>query len=301
VIFCGCEKEKSLPLLETMAVSNIALTTAESGGIITGDGGSEIIASGVCWSTNENPTIQDSKTIDDINNGSFSSKMTGLIPYTRYYVRAYATNSEGTGYGKSIPIAKSDSIYAGIYNTSFIYHEFPNPITLNLEMESNMLVANAMDTITMYFDNDSMSLFVYLKTVNPDSQMVISQLDTFINCRLDIASADSVSFHITERQYGVGLGQIATFHFVTAFFNNQIIRNNSKWSANGAIGLLHWNSMWSYPTKFPVSILGYDGGEWYIPGPNRYIGFKYKGRLGWIKVDISHSKSPKFIGYALKK
>ncbi|MFC1734016.1 fibrobacter succinogenes major paralogous domain-containing protein, partial [candidate division KSB1 bacterium] len=77
----------------------VTQTTASCGGNITSDGGASIITRGVCWSTNQTPTIADSKTTDGIGAGNFTSNITGLTPNTTYYVRAYATNNTGTGYG----------------------------------------------------------------------------------------------------------------------------------------------------------------------------------------------------------
>ena len=58
-----------------------------------------ITARGVCWSsTNSTPTISNSISNNGTGIGSFSSSMTGLLPNTTYYVRAYATNSVGTAY-----------------------------------------------------------------------------------------------------------------------------------------------------------------------------------------------------------
>jgi len=88
------------PTVTTTAVSSITTTTAESGGNVTNDGGASVTARGVCWSTSENPTISDSKTTDGTGTGEFTSSITGLSPGTTYYVRAYATNSAGTGYGE---------------------------------------------------------------------------------------------------------------------------------------------------------------------------------------------------------
>jgi uncharacterized protein (TIGR02145 family) len=88
-----------LPTLTTTAISNIANTTATSGGNITNQGSSAVTARGVCWSTSQNPTIANSKTTDGSETGSFTSNLTGLTTNTTYYVRAYATNSAGTAYG----------------------------------------------------------------------------------------------------------------------------------------------------------------------------------------------------------
>ena len=87
------------PVLSTREVTDITENSATSGGNITDDGGAPITAHGVCWSTNENPTIDDNKTEDGTGAGSFTSSVTGLEPNTTYYLRAYATNSAGTSYG----------------------------------------------------------------------------------------------------------------------------------------------------------------------------------------------------------
>ncbi|MCU0460011.1 MAG: hypothetical protein MUE37_13085, partial [Bacteroidales bacterium] len=90
------------PSLTTTAVSSITYTTASTGGTVTGDGGAEVTARGVCWNTSSNPTISNSKTSDGKGTGSFTSNLSQLTPGTPYYVRAYATNEAGTGYGNEV-------------------------------------------------------------------------------------------------------------------------------------------------------------------------------------------------------
>jgi uncharacterized protein (TIGR02145 family) len=97
------------PVLTTAGVSAITQTTAQSGGTITSDGGAAVTVRGVCWSTGPSPTIADSKTTDGTGTGSFTSSLTGLTAGTPYYVRAYATNSAGTGYGSSEPFTTAAS------------------------------------------------------------------------------------------------------------------------------------------------------------------------------------------------
>ena len=87
------------PTLATTAAVSITRYAASAGGTITSNGGSVITASGICWSTTATPTISDSKTTDGATAGTFSSSITGLTAGTTYYVRAYATNAIGTGYG----------------------------------------------------------------------------------------------------------------------------------------------------------------------------------------------------------
>ena len=90
----------AVPSVTTNNVSNITENSATCGGNITSEGGSAVTARGVCWSTSTNPTPAGSHTTDSNGTGSFTSNLTGLSSGTTYYVRAYATNGTGTGYGE---------------------------------------------------------------------------------------------------------------------------------------------------------------------------------------------------------
>ena len=93
----------NLPTLTTTAVSSISTNTAVSGGTISSDGGAAITVRGICWSTIANPTIAlNTKTTDGIGTGVFTSNISGLTANTTYYVRSYATNSQGTAYGNEL-------------------------------------------------------------------------------------------------------------------------------------------------------------------------------------------------------
>jgi uncharacterized protein (TIGR02145 family) len=95
------------PTVSTKAITEITQTGALSGGIVTSDGGSEVFARGICWSTGESPTIDGTGTTDGYGKGSYTSVLTQLNPNTLYFVRAYATNRTGTGYGNEINFTSS--------------------------------------------------------------------------------------------------------------------------------------------------------------------------------------------------
>ena len=98
--FDGVMWQSTLPTLSTHVPSNITATSAVSGGTILSDGGSPVIERGICWDYSRNPTINTVyKTEEGGGTGEFTSTMTGLPPHTKVYVRAYATNANGTGYG----------------------------------------------------------------------------------------------------------------------------------------------------------------------------------------------------------
>ena len=87
------------------------------------DGGSAITSVGVCWSDSPNPNIYSGKTIDGNSIGPFTSVISGLTKeYTKYYVRGYATNNVGTGYGSHVtfisngtPVGQTAYTIAGTY------------------------------------------------------------------------------------------------------------------------------------------------------------------------------------------
>jgi Tol biopolymer transport system component len=92
----------TIPAITTDTISNITDSTATCGGNISSDGGLAVSARGVCWSTSENPTIDDNKTTDGNGTGRFTSNLADMTSNTIYYLRAYATNNLGTGYGEQV-------------------------------------------------------------------------------------------------------------------------------------------------------------------------------------------------------
>lgn len=99
------------PTLSTTAATNILSFKATSGGNTIDSGGVTITQKGVCWSTSTNPTISlSTKTLDGQFGNNFSSLITNLQPGTTYYVRAYAQNSVGTGYGNEISFTTSAAV-----------------------------------------------------------------------------------------------------------------------------------------------------------------------------------------------
>ena len=95
------------PEVTTDAVDNIGVTTATGHGTLDALNDASVSQHGVCWSTSEDPTISDPHTELGTYSGSTpytfpDSNMTSLLPYTTYYVRAYATNTAGTSYGTQV-------------------------------------------------------------------------------------------------------------------------------------------------------------------------------------------------------
>jgi alpha-tubulin suppressor-like RCC1 family protein len=90
-----------LPEVITLQVSDITDSTAESGGNVISDGKEWDCVRGICYATKLNPTITDSITINGQGAGKYQSSMKYLKPFTKYFVRAFVTNSLGLAYGQN--------------------------------------------------------------------------------------------------------------------------------------------------------------------------------------------------------
>ncbi len=167
------EQNITTPIVTTTNVTNITQNSAVSGGNVTSSGGANVTARGVCWSTNQNPTINDDYTVDGSGTGSFTSNLTGLNENTNYYVRAYATNSVGTAYGNQLsfttldqaPVLTGPSVATGPFEITWTY-DWPT-LQANddhYELEHSFNPNSGFEIIAVYPDGDRTSPFT--ETIN---------------------------------------------------------------------------------------------------------------------------------------
>jgi uncharacterized protein (TIGR02145 family) len=205
LVFPRCTKVNNLPGVLTSEIAEVTQTTAESGGYVSYDGGDPVISRGVCWSTERNPTVNHFKTTDGSDTGKFVSRLTGLKNGTVYYVRAYANNINGTGYGavRSFKTGIIRDIEGNIYNTVLIGRQLwmaQNLRTMKYHdgTEIPLVPDNTWKSLTIgalcFLDNDLSykniygGLYNYYAVANsrkicPDGWHVpsISEWDTLIN------------------------------------------------------------------------------------------------------------------------
>ena len=169
----GCKKSSTpvimvqLPTVSTTSVIlNVTSTSAQSGGVILSAGNGTITKNGVCYSaTNKTPTTSDSRTSDSTviatSVTSFISQLTNLTPKTTYYLRAYATNSAGTGYGAVVQFTTSDNLSvsiatvstfagngtAGYIDASGGSAEFNNPQGISVDSKGNVYVSDSFNNL----------------------------------------------------------------------------------------------------------------------------------------------------------
>ncbi len=92
----------TLPIITTVPATEISYKIARLGVSVTSDGGANISECGICYSTNENPTVANNKVPLSSGVGTSTSEISSFQANTKYYVRAYAINSVGTVYGEQI-------------------------------------------------------------------------------------------------------------------------------------------------------------------------------------------------------
>ena len=161
------------PTVLTGPPNNVNETFAACGGIVIDPGSSPIIVSGLCWSTLPNPTIANFHTTLGTASGVFTNTMTGLMPATTYYVRAYATNSVGTAYGADTSFTTNANHICGGIVTDIDGNGYTAiPIGTQCWMGQNLKTTHyadgtpivngtdsiALGTTPLYFDRDSIQL-----------------------------------------------------------------------------------------------------------------------------------------------
>jgi hypothetical protein len=221
-----------VPSISTDEISNITETTAICGGNVTFDGGATVTARGVCWSTTQNPTTNDSHTIDGSGTGRFTSSITGLTPHTTYYVRAYATNSIGTSYGDEMffhtgchltssenliacdSYTWNDSLYtqSGDYTQTFITEDgCDSTVTLHLTISHS---AHTEDYLSI---NESELPYTYADTTFEQGTAENSVFDIHFST---VNGCDSVvTLHLTIHTVGINNHNSTSNYQISAYPN----------------------------------------------------------------------------------
>lgn len=187
----------TVPILTTTDVIDIAQTAATFGGNVTSDGGASVTMRGICWSTVQKPTYESCLGKSNVGSGIgiFTSSITGLTEGTTYYVRAYATNSAGTGYGEQVSFTTNSLVKT---LTSIIL----SPTNKSLKTTNDGWSLNEVD-VTAHYDDDSSSViengFTWAKISGPgtfNTNTLYYTIDgagtTIIRCTYNGKTADYI-------------------------------------------------------------------------------------------------------------
>jgi uncharacterized protein (TIGR02145 family) len=128
ILASGCKKKSEetastgpVPGVSTGNYTNVLLNTIDFTGNITADHGYVVTKRGFCWSNvNQSPTIRNDTMVSPANlSNSFSGVVTRLKGQTTYYIRAYATNINGTGYGSAVGVTTIDTTITDVENNHY--------------------------------------------------------------------------------------------------------------------------------------------------------------------------------------
>lgn len=134
-------KPKTVPfVLTSETVSGLTKDAVTISGEIANDGNADITETGFVYSSViELPTLSNEKIVAAMSEDDFlTTTITGLSSGTTYYVRAYATNEVGTGYGEAISFTTSNAV----------------PTALDVIITGELVVAQDLTGSYTYSDNE---------------------------------------------------------------------------------------------------------------------------------------------------
>ena len=210
----SCKKDGvTTPAVKTTSVNidknnNVATVNGE----VTAEGASAVTKRGFVWSTVVNPTVSDASSSNQFGPGVFTEQISGLNLGTTYYVRAYATNANGTAYGNQLEFKTlTAGKFTSISTDSLLFTSVK--INVNIESLGDISIKSMgicySKSGTPSFKNDSTTI---LHSNNNDKSFSIGIKNltfntkyfarAFINTNLGIFYSNELDF--TTKQYTPG-------------------------------------------------------------------------------------------------
>jgi len=201
-ILHSCKKDE-VPTLTTTTVTNITGTAATSGGVISDEGSATVVDRGICWSKGGTPTVDDNITMEGGGAGTFISNMSDLDAATTYYVRAYAKNSAGTGYGMAMS-------FTTLGQAPSATTQGASDITLNSATLNSTINANYLSTIVSFEFGATSN---YGQTITPSQSPVTGNSNTSVTTGIT-GLTEGTTYHFrvkTENSLGTTFGDDMSF------------------------------------------------------------------------------------------
>lgn len=165
----------TLTLAPVVQLNNVFFLSSDFAEIdchVLSPGNSPVLKAGVCWSTSPNPTIANDTALADFTLGEFLPFMTKLTVNKTYYVRAFATNSDGIGYSDST-ITIIPAYYIGeVFGGGKIFYIAPNKI-------HGLIAATVDQAAGDAWDNNSTATWTYAWNTDdgaPNTDKIIATL-----------------------------------------------------------------------------------------------------------------------------
>ena len=276
LIFVGCKPEVEIPTVVTQEIEEISTNTAKVTYNVVDDGGAEVTSRGVCWSTSNNPTIDDNKTNDGSGVGTFTSQLQDLLSDTMYYVRAYAVNSAGVSYGE----AKTFETLAEESDDDNTDDNTGNEVTV-VDVENGKLITiNGVSFRMIYVENGTFEMGA--QNVDPNAPNYDS---TAWEREAPVHSVTLSDYYIAETEVTQELWEAVMGYNPSHFLGAQKPVEQVTWSECNSfiLGLCQLTGM---DFRFPTEA------EWEFAarGGNESAGYKYSGsdnidEVAWYSAD----------------
>ena len=280
----SCKKDESkpapvdpdLPTVTTTAVTVITINSATSGGRVTSEGVDSVTSRGICWSTSQNPTIADTKTINASDTGSFTANLTALTPNTTYYVRAYATNIAGTAYG-------NQQTFTTLSNTSTTVTDADGNVYHSITIGTQVWLVENLKT-SKYNDGTSIP--------NVTAEASWETLTTGAYCYYDNNSANNTNYGKLYNWFAIGSGKLAPagWHIPTQSEWNTLITYLGGSTVAG--GKLKATTLWAAPNTGATNSSGFTA----FPSGARLDDGVFDGDLSYGNTFWASTETPNPLG-----
>lgn len=138
----------TVPTITTAPVTNNTPTSAVSGGTSINANGGTVSTRGVQWSTSSTFATITGSTSNGTGTSNFTSAMSPLTPNTTYYVRAYATNEAGTGYGTAISFVSEQTVVLNPFDYIIVTYQYSPPPGADYDLDTLTTFRYPSSTIT---------------------------------------------------------------------------------------------------------------------------------------------------------
>ena len=100
----------NVPVVLTLSTADVTASTVHCYGEVTDSCNSTVVERGFVYGQMQYPTVDNLKQVVGHGVGTFNTTLTGLSPHTTYYIRSYARNGIGVGYGEQMVVTTLDGL-----------------------------------------------------------------------------------------------------------------------------------------------------------------------------------------------